>query len=377
MASSTCAGTEREFLNARGLVGRWSPSGRVAPGDCSPGAAANPYLHFRAYGSSYHELATGRLPELISAPSRTRRRDRCCFVSTVMGFDAPAMFPSNGVMTWRPLLSTESLGMVPPLQRYYGTLRLPAVHLDPFDFFTSRYHRVARGSLPSVVGVPPGARELSVPVSPSGLTMETSRYLRFPGNPGGHCPCSSTPAGSGRLRTMSELPDTASAYVHDEGSPRLQLSGLNHTTFDLAVYASQGESPHRHARLASGCWSGFARRDSYPQGFNERFQSSSLILLPKAYLTQAGWPQGSNPLGPPGPSPSYVPPSPSLTYMRFFRAGVIATTLGYALRWFALGANGRLPELPATRTHELLSILRLRLHSGDIDQGGRPARSQT
>ena len=58
---------------------------------------------------------------------------RCCFVGTVKGFDAPAMFPSNGVMTWRPLLSTGSLGMVPPLQRYYGTLRLPAVRLDPFD----------------------------------------------------------------------------------------------------------------------------------------------------------------------------------------------------------------------------------------------------
>ena len=102
-------------------------------------------------------------------------------------------------MTWRPLLSTGSLGMVPPLQRYYGTLRLPAVRLDPFDFFTSRYHRVARGLLPSVVGVPPGARELSVPVSPSGLTMETSGSLRFLGNPGGHCPCSSTPVGSDRL----------------------------------------------------------------------------------------------------------------------------------------------------------------------------------
>ena len=102
-------------------------------------------------------------------------------------------------MTWRPLLSTGSLGMVPPLQRYYGTLRLPAARLDPFEFFTSRYHRVARGLLPSVVGVPPGARELSVPVSPSGLTMETSGSLRFLGNPGGHCPCSSTPAGSGRL----------------------------------------------------------------------------------------------------------------------------------------------------------------------------------
>src|SRR5208337_3348484 len=37
----------------------------------------------------------------------------CCFVGTVKGFDAPAMFPSNGVMTWRPLLSTGSLGWFP------------------------------------------------------------------------------------------------------------------------------------------------------------------------------------------------------------------------------------------------------------------------
>ena len=77
---------------------------------------------------------------------------------TVMGFDAPAMCPSNGVMTWRHLLSTGSLGMVPPLQRYCGTLRLPAVRLDPFEFFTSRYHRAARGLLPSIandiLGVP-------------------------------------------------------------------------------------------------------------------------------------------------------------------------------------------------------------------------------
>ena len=94
----------------------------------------------------------------------------------------------------------------------------------------------------------------------------------------------------GRIRqaewTKSKLPDTAPACVHDEGSRRLVLSGLNHTTFDLTVYASQDGSPHHHARLASGCWSSFARRDSYPQGFNERFQSSSLFLLSKAYLTQ-------------------------------------------------------------------------------------------
>ena len=137
-------------------------------------------------------LRDGSLSE-SAPPSRTRRRDRCWFVYTVLGFDAPAMCPSNGVMTWRPFLSTGSLEMVPPLQRYYGTLRLPAVRLDPFDVFTSRYHRVARGLLPSVVGVPPGARELSVPVSPSGLTMETSGSLRFLGNPGGHSPYSSDP----------------------------------------------------------------------------------------------------------------------------------------------------------------------------------------
>ena len=56
--------------------------------------------------------------------------------------------------------------------------------------------------------------------------------------------------------------------------------------FNLTVYASQDGSPHHHARLASGCWSSFAKRDSYPQGFSERFQSSSLFLPSKAYLTQ-------------------------------------------------------------------------------------------
>src|SRR5271157_5150022 len=38
--------------------------GRVAPGDCSPGAPADPYLHFRAYGSSYMStLRDGSLSE--------------------------------------------------------------------------------------------------------------------------------------------------------------------------------------------------------------------------------------------------------------------------------------------------------------------------
>ena len=81
-------------------------------------------------------------------------------------------------------------------------------------------------------------------------------------------------------------PDAAPAYVHNEGSLRLKFSGLNHTTFDLTVYASQGELPHHHARLVSGCWPGFARRDSYPQGSSERFPSSRLFLPSQAFLAQ-------------------------------------------------------------------------------------------
>ena len=153
-------------------------------------------------------------------------------------------------------------------------------------FFTSRYHRVARGLLPSVVGVPPGARECSVPGSRSGVTVETSGSPRFLGNPRDHCPCSSTPVGSGRLsRTKSYAPDTAPAHVHSEGSRRLYFRGsITRPLIWLSTLRRRVTPPH--ARLASGCWSGFARRDSYPQGFSERFPSSSLFLPPQAYLTQ-------------------------------------------------------------------------------------------
>jgi hypothetical protein len=68
-----------------------------------------------------------------------------------------------------------------------------------FGFFASRCHRYARGLLPSIVGVPPEATRYRVPGSSSGMAMETSGSLRFLGNPDGHCACSSTLAGSGRL----------------------------------------------------------------------------------------------------------------------------------------------------------------------------------
>ena len=206
---------------------------------------------------------------------------------TVMGFDAPAMFLSNSVMTWRPLLSTESLGMVPPLQRYYGTLRLPAVRLDPFEFFTSRYHRVARGLLPSVVGVPPGARELSVPVSPSGLTMETSGSLRFLGNPGGHCPCSSTPVGSGRLSGQRVSCLTRPPPVSTTKAPSVLYfrGSITRPLTSLSTLRRMGRpTTTQDSLLAAG--------PALPGGIRTRrvstkgFQSSSPFLLSSAYLTQ-------------------------------------------------------------------------------------------
>ena len=204
-----------------------------------------------------------------------------------MGFDAPAMFPSNGVMTWRPLLSTGSLGMVPPLLRYYGTLRLPAARLRPFRMLHEPIPSCRPCFAPLGRGRPTGGQG----VVGSGLPIRNVDgdvgVSQVPWKPWWSLSVLFDP---GRIRqaewTKSELPDTAPACVQDEGSTRLVFSGLNHTTFDLAVYASQDGSPHHHARLASGCWSGFARRDSYPQGFNERFQSSSLFLLSKACLTQ-------------------------------------------------------------------------------------------
>ena len=190
-------------------------------------------------------------------------------------------------MTWRPLLSTGSLGMVPPLQRYYGTLRVPAVRLDPFEILHEPIPPCRPWFAPLGRAAPhrgPGSCRFR---SPSRIDDGNVGVSQVPWKP---CWSLSVLFDPGRIRqaewTMSELPDTAPACVHDEGSRRLVLSGLNHTTFDLAVYASQDGSPHRHARLASGCWSSFARRDSYPRGFSERFQSSSLFRLSRVNLTQ-------------------------------------------------------------------------------------------
>src|ERR1022692_2274758 len=63
-------------------------------------------------------------------------------------------------------------------------------------------------------------------------------------------------------------------------APTLGLSKLNRPASKLAVYASQGGSPHRHARLASRCWSGSPGRAWLPAGSHRKVSERSHPPLP-------------------------------------------------------------------------------------------------
>ena len=67
------------------------------------------------------------------------------------------------------------------------------------------------------------------------------------------------------------MPGAAPASDHDEGSPRVVISGLNHTAFDLAVYASQGRFPATTQDSLPAAGPALPDGIGYPQGFNERF----------------------------------------------------------------------------------------------------------
>ena len=158
------------------------------------------------------------------------------------------------LMRRHPLPLTGSLGLVPPLQRYYEVLRPPAAH-----FAALRFLRLAIPSLrPLFVPPAPDAEPWINLELVGGISSRLARWKRqgLPSsrrNPCDHSPYSSDPGVTRQAEwTMSELPGAAPATDHDEGSPRVVISGLNRTAFDLAVYASQGRLPTRHARLASG-----------------------------------------------------------------------------------------------------------------------------
>ncbi len=73
--------------------------------------------------------------------------------------------------------------------------------------------------------------------------------------------------------------DTAPAMSTTK-APTNVLSRLHHTASALAVYASQDELLHHHARLASGCWSSSTGRDWIPARFQRKVSNSHHVRHP-------------------------------------------------------------------------------------------------
>ena len=135
------------------------------------------------------------------------------------------------LMRRHPLPLTGFLGLVPPLPRYSEVLRLPAAH-----FAALRFLRWAIPSLrPWFVPPAPDAEPWINRELVGGISSRLARWKRqgLPSsrrNPCDHSPYSSDPGVTRQAEwTMSELPGAAPATDHDEGSPRVLISGLNRT----------------------------------------------------------------------------------------------------------------------------------------------------
>jgi hypothetical protein len=153
-----------------------------------------------------------------------------------------------------------------------------------FVAFARRYHRRAavRSRRP---GRTAGGLGVGDPVPGPDVSVETAGSPRFPGTPRVPWPCSSTPAGPGMpgpCGVPARPPPVTTAEAPARRYFEAQSHGLGTGCLRFAVGVT---SPH--ARLASGCLPSSAGRDSCnPQGSSERFPSSSLFLLSRAFLAQ-------------------------------------------------------------------------------------------
>jgi hypothetical protein len=177
----------------------------------------------------------------LSGLCRASSAIRCRFVDTSTGSDAPAMFPSNGRLKRRPLRSAGSFGRVPPLPRYYGTLRLPAAHLAAFRCLhlaipplrPIRSHRPGRAA---------GGTGSWYSGSRAGNVGGNGRVSQVPERPS--CPCALfLDPGRTEMRQAIAAPRRGPRLCQQRWLPRAKISGLDRTASGLAVYASQWRSP--------------------------------------------------------------------------------------------------------------------------------------
>ncbi len=135
------------------------------------------------------------------------------------------------------------------------------------------------------------------PVTPAGNSPRSEQGSpKFLGNH--DCPFAHDPIRR-RQDCLHQTVHSAAAwplFIERQRLPRLGLSALNSIAFGLAVYASQDGLPRRHARLASGRWSGATGRAFHPQDSDERFQICFLTFHPPfpSFLPQSHRPPQRN-----------------------------------------------------------------------------------
>ena len=200
------------------------------------------------------------------------------FRGHVHGFDAPAMFPSNGLMTRRPLPSAGSLGMVPPPPRYYETLRLPAARpaaLRCLRLAVSRSHPRFAPVAAGCAGHGPGVGH---PVPPAGTCRGDDRVSQVPGEPS--CPCPVLRPRRDRVRQAIAAPRRGLRSVNNDGSRDMnhfgaQSHGSLTRCLRFAARVTPAPRKTRFRLLARLCRAGIG----YPQGSNERFPRYDRFLV--------------------------------------------------------------------------------------------------
>jgi hypothetical protein len=181
------------------------------------------------------------------------------------------MFPSNGVLTRRPLPSTGSLGLVPRPLRYSEALRLPTVPFAALRCLRLAIPPLRRSLRPAASTRDRGYRGVGVPGPEPELSVETDGPPRFPGTPPVPWPCSPTPAGP--ITPGHHGVSARSPLLTRTRTPAMIFRGsIARPGHSLSTLRSEGRPSPRKTRfrlLAKLCRAGFV----YPQGSIERFLS--------------------------------------------------------------------------------------------------------
>src|SRR5271165_4284415 len=176
--------------------------------------------------------------------------------------------------------------VVPPLHRYYGTLRLPAVRLDPFEILHEPIPPCRPWFAPLGRGRPTGGQGVVGSGLPIRIDDGNVGVSQVPWKPWWSLSVLFDP---GRIRqaegTKCELPDTAPACVHDEAPGVLYFGGsITRPLTSLSTLRRMGRpTTTQDSLLAAGpaLPGGIRTRGVSAKGFRVQV-SSSLPKLPDA-----------------------------------------------------------------------------------------------